>query len=97
MTHVTPRLVFAILLWESAAAVQSPRSDYSGNSFQPAALGDWGDWGTVEWCPHATIAQGFSLKVEPNKAGLDDTALNAIRLNCKLVWIGTSNCIVLLQ
>ena len=44
--------------------------------------GIWGDWGPVEMCSGNGHAIDFSLKVEPNQDGGDDTALNGICLIC---------------
>ncbi|MFT7805368.1 vitelline membrane outer layer protein 1-like [Arapaima gigas] len=44
--------------------------------------GQFGNWTWPEMCPEGFYAVGFSLRVEPNQYGLDDTALNGIRLFC---------------
>ncbi|KAM6910587.1 vitelline membrane outer layer protein 1 homolog [Xenentodon cancila] len=42
----------------------------------------FGDWTWHEMCPDNFFAVGFSLRVETNQYGDDDTALNGIRLIC---------------
>ncbi|CAH2272572.1 Hypothetical predicted protein [Pelobates cultripes] len=44
--------------------------------------GRWGNWGRIEWCPEGYVAKGFSLKAERKQGDGDDTAVNAISLNC---------------
>ncbi|XP_075899445.1 vitelline membrane outer layer protein 1-like [Nelusetta ayraudi] len=42
----------------------------------------FGNWTWPEMCPAEFFAVGFSLRVETNQWGLDDTSLNGIRLIC---------------
>ncbi|KAL2084427.1 hypothetical protein ACEWY4_019945 [Coilia grayii] len=42
----------------------------------------FGNWTWPEMCPPDYFAVGFSLRVESMQYGLDDTALNGIRLIC---------------
>ncbi|KAK6326247.1 hypothetical protein J4Q44_G00018920 [Coregonus suidteri] len=42
----------------------------------------FGNWTWPEMCPDKLFAVGFMLRVEPEQYGLDDTALNGIRLIC---------------
>ncbi|KAG7317956.1 hypothetical protein KOW79_018991 [Hemibagrus wyckioides] len=42
----------------------------------------FGIWMWSELCPENFYATGFSLRIEPNQYGSDDTALNGIRLYC---------------
>ncbi|XP_074540190.1 vitelline membrane outer layer protein 1-like [Halichoeres trimaculatus] len=42
----------------------------------------FGNWTWPEMCPDGFYAVGFSLRVESNQYGSDDTALNGIRLIC---------------
>merc|ERR1712212_805757 len=42
----------------------------------------FGNWTWPEMCPDGFFAVGFSLRVESEQYGLDDTALNGIRLIC---------------
>ncbi|XP_027013405.1 vitelline membrane outer layer protein 1-like [Tachysurus fulvidraco] len=42
----------------------------------------FGSWTWSELCPEKFYATGFSLRIEPNQYGSDDTALNGIRLFC---------------
>ncbi|KAM4600348.1 vitelline membrane outer layer protein 1 homolog [Polymixia lowei] len=42
----------------------------------------FGNWTWPEMCPDHFFAVGFSVRVESNQYGLDDTALNGIRLIC---------------
>ncbi|XP_031723377.1 vitelline membrane outer layer protein 1 homolog [Anarrhichthys ocellatus] len=42
----------------------------------------FGNWTWPEMCPDKFFAVGFSLRVEANQYGADDTALNGIRLIC---------------
>ena len=44
-----------------------------------------GDWGVLDMCPNGTYAQGFSLKLEEDQAGGDNSALNAVQLICRYV------------
>jgi len=45
--------------------------------------GVWGYWGGEEFCPDGHYVFGIRLKVEPHSSGIDDTALNAIELECR--------------
>uniref|UniRef100_A0A8D3CUL0 Vitelline membrane outer layer protein 1-like n=1 Tax=Scophthalmus maximus TaxID=52904 RepID=A0A8D3CUL0_SCOMX len=42
----------------------------------------FGNWTWPEMCPDEFFAVGFSVRVESNQYGSDDTALNGIRLIC---------------
>ncbi|XP_062255350.1 vitelline membrane outer layer protein 1 homolog [Platichthys flesus] len=42
----------------------------------------FGNWTWPEMCPDQFFAVGFSVRVESNQYGADDTALNGIRLIC---------------
>uniref|UniRef100_A0A3Q2V6G7 Vitelline membrane outer layer 1 homolog b n=4 Tax=Haplochromini TaxID=319058 RepID=A0A3Q2V6G7_HAPBU len=42
----------------------------------------FGTWTWPEMCPESFFAVGFSVRVESNQYGSDDTALNGIRLVC---------------
>uniref|UniRef100_A0A665UGQ6 Vitelline membrane outer layer 1 homolog n=1 Tax=Echeneis naucrates TaxID=173247 RepID=A0A665UGQ6_ECHNA len=42
----------------------------------------FGNWTWPELCPDTFFAVGFSIRVESNQYGVDDTALNGIRLIC---------------
>ncbi|KAJ8415909.1 hypothetical protein AAFF_G00404660 [Aldrovandia affinis] len=42
----------------------------------------FGNWTWPEMCPEGFYAGGFSLRVESDQYGMDDTALNGIRLYC---------------
>ncbi|XP_017288831.1 vitelline membrane outer layer protein 1 homolog [Kryptolebias marmoratus] len=42
----------------------------------------FGNWTWPEMCPDQFYAVGFSVRVETNQYGADDTALNGIRLFC---------------
>ncbi|KAK3515818.1 hypothetical protein QTP70_034070 [Hemibagrus guttatus] len=42
----------------------------------------FGIWMWSELCPENFYVTGFSLRIEPNQYGGDDTALNGIRLYC---------------
>merc|ERR1711931_210574 len=42
----------------------------------------FGNWTWPEMCPDKFFAVGFSVRVETEQYGLDDTALNGIRLIC---------------
>ena len=44
-----------------------------------------GDWGVLDMCPNGTYAQGFSLKLEEDQSGGDNSALNAVQLICRYV------------
>uniref|UniRef100_A0A3Q4BPH5 Uncharacterized protein n=1 Tax=Mola mola TaxID=94237 RepID=A0A3Q4BPH5_MOLML len=42
----------------------------------------FGNWTWPEMCPENFFAVGFSLRVESNQFGMDDTSLNGIRIIC---------------
>ncbi|MDM8557525.1 Calx-beta domain-containing protein [Candidatus Parabeggiatoa sp. HSG14] len=44
--------------------------------------GQWGDWGAWDNCPTGSFAGGYAMKVEADRGGDDDTAVNGIRLDC---------------
>ena len=44
--------------------------------------GDWGDWGNHEFCRNGGYAVGFATKVEGAQGDGDDTAMNALALQC---------------
>jgi len=51
-------------------------------AIEPSHETSWGSWGSDEFCPEGSYANGFSLKVEEDIENGDDTALNAIKLSC---------------
>ncbi|XP_078520152.1 vitelline membrane outer layer protein 1-like [Lissotriton helveticus] len=46
-----------------------------------SAVGDFGKWSRVTWCP-AGYLKSFQLKVEEPQGALDDTAANTIKFRC---------------
>lgn len=42
----------------------------------------WGTWSNTVYCPPSTWAGGYSMRVEPSQRNNDDTAMNAIELQC---------------
>ena len=44
--------------------------------------GYWGDWGPVQYCPNNGYAVKFKQRVEEDRGGRDDSALNSICLVC---------------
>eukprot|EP01084_Bolivina_argentea_P238828 401275_1 len=61
---------------------------YGVNGFQQTSIleqtndGAWGNWDYQKYCNTDSFARGFTIKVEANQGGGDDTAANAIRLLC---------------
>merc|ERR1712012_535489 len=49
---------------------------------EPRAESHYGTWGDEEFCPEGSWAGGFRLMVEENQGVGDDTALNAVELDC---------------
>ena len=47
-----------------------------------AYYGNWGVWGSWEYCPNGGFATSFKQRVEANQGGGDDSALNGICLIC---------------
>ncbi|KAK3596433.1 hypothetical protein CHS0354_033396 [Potamilus streckersoni] len=45
--------------------------------------GQWGDWHEPDFCADGTFASGYKMKIEPPQGNGDDTALNAITLQCE--------------
>lgn len=58
------------------------RDDLIGQ-IQPQTETSWGLWGAEDMCPGGTYAHGFGLKIEEDQGVWDDTALNAIELQCR--------------
>merc|ERR1719391_1190816 len=48
----------------------------------PRERGEWGTWGERESCPSGEYAVHFEIRVEIAQGSDDDTALNAICLQC---------------
>lgn len=44
--------------------------------------GTWGTWSTTYYCNEGAWAIGYQMRVEGNQGSGDDTALNAVRLQC---------------
>ncbi|KAL3881967.1 hypothetical protein ACJMK2_028349 [Sinanodonta woodiana] len=42
----------------------------------------WGTWHRPEFCPKGSFANGYSMKIEWDQNGGDDTSLNSIKLRC---------------
>ena len=50
---------------------------------QPEAYSHWGQWGSAQFCPEESWAQGVQLKVEFDQGDfVDDSCLNAVQLKC---------------
>jgi hypothetical protein len=57
------------------------RADMNTDYLRPAE-GSWGTWSSWQFCSPGSYANGFYSKVEAPQHGSDDTALNAIMLDC---------------
>nr|XP_006635817.2 PREDICTED: vitelline membrane outer layer protein 1 homolog [Lepisosteus oculatus] len=71
---------------EETSFVQRAGTIFAGRQYNSTLVvsngGDFGSWTWPEMCPEGFYAIGFSLRVEENQVGMDDTALNGIRLFC---------------
>ncbi|KAJ7985440.1 hypothetical protein DPEC_G00352060 [Dallia pectoralis] len=71
---------------EEKPYLESARTQYNSRSFTSVLTvpnGEkFGNWTWPEMCPDNFFAVGFQLRVESEQYGLDDTALNGIRLIC---------------
>lgn len=88
-------LLYVLVLYLTSWSVDA-RSDYVGY-IQPPTFTSWGSWGHEDWCPADSYAYGFHLKVEGRQGGRDfwghggdDSALNAIKLLCRLAFVTSS-------
>nr|XP_040021872.1 vitelline membrane outer layer protein 1 homolog [Gasterosteus aculeatus aculeatus] len=71
---------------EEKVFLQRAGASFSGREYRSlltVSNGEqFGTWTWPEMCPDRFFAVGFSLRVESNQYGADDTALNGIRLIC---------------
>ncbi|KAL3881965.1 hypothetical protein ACJMK2_028347 [Sinanodonta woodiana] len=51
--------------------------------------GMWGDWHPPQFCAEGAYATGYTMKIEDNQHGHDDTSLNAILLRCRFLHKGS--------
>lgn len=73
------------LFSEVALAQQGSRPDVAHDAVASNG-GQWGSWTRAVYCPTGSYASGYTMRVEPSLGGgnNDDTALNAIRLYCRV-------------
>lgn len=65
---------------EAALVGSSSRSDVVKTIDLNTGL--WGDWTSTRYCPAGSYAVGYRMRVEQGQGSGDDTALNAIELEC---------------
>ncbi|XP_017573115.1 vitelline membrane outer layer protein 1-like [Pygocentrus nattereri] len=89
--HVSALCLLALVVLAQGNSLESSFVVKAGTRFTPRSYASmltvpngeqFGLWTWPEMCPQNFFAVGFSLRVEPNQYGGDDTALNGIRLFC---------------
>ncbi|KAK3606746.1 hypothetical protein CHS0354_036543 [Potamilus streckersoni] len=51
--------------------------------------GSWGEWHPPRFCAEGAYATGYTMKIEDDQHGHDDTSLNAILLRCRFLHKGS--------
>ncbi len=74
-------LVISVATSTLTASADNFRNDITGVKNAPNAT-PWGGWSNAVYCPRGTYVGGYSMRVEGNQGGGDDTALNAVALYC---------------
>ncbi|KAM3842171.1 vitelline membrane outer layer protein 1 homolog, partial [Diretmus argenteus] len=91
MVSVLYSVLATLVVLAPASCMLKPVLQRAGTAFNSRAHSSvlnvtngeqFGDWTWPEMCPDNFFAVGFSTRVEPAQYGLDDTALNGIRLIC---------------
>ncbi|KAI4881861.1 hypothetical protein NFI96_011957 [Prochilodus magdalenae] len=91
LAHVSALVLLALVVLAQGDPLKNSVVIRAGTSFESrsytsmltVANGEqFGQWTWPEMCPENFYAVGFSLRVESNQYGGDDTALNGIRLYC---------------
>lgn len=77
-------MLFAVMITDGPVLATVLRTDFT-DAFKSGMKAGWGDWGAFDWCPEGSWAMGFNLKVDHSQGQGDGTAVNGIRLYCRLV------------